>query len=218
MYKGIKDLSINFFTSTRGHYGYKDVYKKTIESLSKKFINFYDIRKYANIKISPGEDQLSKEIRLFLISHGFQVLCTFGDWNHKDMSAQIGRLEDIYSLNAYMKADSGPKYGFNLEDDWIFNSEDLTEEFEKALIFLDRNPSFINYRWSRVDDVDVVNRLNLSEFSYRFEKGIYSSNREYSFNPHFCRNEEQYFISRYCLTHLPCLLYTSDAADEAYDV
>jgi hypothetical protein len=71
MYKGIKDLSINFFTSTGGHYGYKDVYKKTIESLSKKFINFYDIRKYANIKISPGEEQLSKEIRLFLISHGF---------------------------------------------------------------------------------------------------------------------------------------------------
>lgn len=210
----MKNISLNFFTSTKGHFGCKTIYKKTLDRL--KVIGALDsfAFKIAHVKISPGEDNIFKTIYSSLLSdYSFdKIFFTFGEWSHTSGSSHLEYLKDINTLYTKLLYEpKTPDYGLWLEDDWFFHSS--AEEFQyflqKGINVLSNNKHIMSYRVTRRDDDDIINR---TKSIYDEKRDLFLHNNEFSFNPTIVRNLEQHRVSSLalnCQLHPHCeMAYT----------
>ena len=193
----MNNLSLNFFTSSRGHFSNKEIYKYTLSDLYKKseYIKSNSCGKIGHIKISPNEIEIGEKIEqsLYLDFQFHKVIKTIGNWTHNDNSHHIEYLKDIKTL--YSNAGlSNYKYGLNLEDDFIFHTPNFDNYIGRAIGILENNPELLNIRYSRIDQ---PNRAREIATSKQIKDDLYSNSEEWSFNPAFIRNRDMRFISQF---------------------
>lgn len=138
-------MNLCFFTTTKGHFGRKDIYRITLESLFSKVRNSFFSRRIAHIKITPGEESVAQEMEEYLMSHGFHVLKSVGDWRHNDNSHGAEYNKDIYKVFSSKEA-TLDRFSFWLEDDWILNGNNIDAKFISAEKFLGRQPEYLSVR------------------------------------------------------------------------
>ena len=131
------NLNLIFFTSTKGHFGHKDIYKHTLNDLATKIDPKLLDKKVAHIKISPGEEDLAVEMRAFLYQWGFnEVLSTVADWSH---NANHGEeyTKDITKTLDFLSTYGAAEYTLWMEDDYVFQYKNslfkLKDPFQMAI-------------------------------------------------------------------------------------
>lgn len=108
-------ISICFFTSTKGHFGHKDVYRKTLLHLDRQLSLDSFGGKFAHIKVTPGEEDIALEMAHILESWGFEVEQTVASW-HRGNSHQSAYMSDVVKLSKNPAIYHQP-YVLWLEDD-----------------------------------------------------------------------------------------------------
>jgi hypothetical protein len=141
------ELGIVLFTSDKGHFGRKDIYKYTVNSITKQLENDFDLKKFAHIKSSGCVVQQEKEaekIAKDLRALDFTTAITAGNWSHNDSSHATGYTEDIirtFSEEAVLEN----QYSIWLEDDWILKG-DPVKWVNQSLDILKYHPEILAVR------------------------------------------------------------------------
>lgn len=185
----MKSIPINIclFTTTKGHFGRKDIYQKTIEDLDKQsggLSQFTGL--FAHIKQSPRDD--AAPMKTWLEQRGFSVLVTEGQWSHGDLSHQAAYLSDIRNLFNRPELHQN-MYSLWLEDDWIFepNKIGFLEALALAGGVLGSDPDVNGVRFLRKED-DIASRIETKPYGDR----AVGNRVEFSFNPTLVRTRDVY--------------------------
>ncbi|MEY4371023.1 MAG: hypothetical protein RIQ48_739 [Pseudomonadota bacterium] len=195
-------INLVLFTSTKGHFGNKQIYQRTIEDLFSKIDpNFFF--KFAHIKVSPNEEKIAEEMQTFLSSLNFLVDKTIGNWSHSDhQSHAIGYTQDIIKS---FSNDQLHKQQFSLwlEDDWLFNIKKNNLEYyiNYAVEQLKINKDLLCFRFNHeIHEVDENNNINKDIYYLQTDKSTpYGST--FTFQPNITRTRDVWlaykFISKY---------------------
>lgn len=148
-------LAFSFFTSTKGHFGQKYLYRYTLKRLEEKLPFFSSFFKVAHIKVTPGEEKLAQEIEEDLYEFGFyKVLKTTADWKHNDSSHAIGYYKDMMKVYSYPELREYP-YLFAWEDDYLMQGENVENLLYEAVSFLRKNIDALCVRINKDCDSDT---------------------------------------------------------------
>jgi len=144
-------LNLIFFTSTKGHFGHKDIYQHTLNHL-KKQINLESFKnKVAHIKVSPSEQDIADEMSRFLREIGFDyVLMTTSDWSHNGNHGEE-YTKDIQKVLNFMSQNDMSEYSLWMEDDYIFDikqDESLNFYFNWGINALKYNYDLLTVRFN----------------------------------------------------------------------
>ena len=71
-------LAIVLYTSTKGHFGFKNCYKYTVRRMAEVIPLFHDFYKIVHIKVSEGEEKQAEEMVDWLYGWGFKVISSKG--------------------------------------------------------------------------------------------------------------------------------------------
>lgn len=186
------NLAIVLYTTTKGHFGYKDCYKHTVERMLKEIPFFDSYRKVAHIKYSKedGENQLI-EMETFLNKYGFNVLITKGDWSHNKNSHSQEYYKDMLKVFCSTEIRS-KKYTFICEDDELLNFKgSFSKSVGAAISFLEKHRNALCVKVNRDIETD------LSKATEVFDDLIYSQDNDYTpwgptftFQPTIVRSSE----------------------------
>ncbi len=195
-------INLVLFTSTKGHFGNKQIYQKTIQDLFNK-IDSNIFFKYAHIKVSPNEDNIAKEMQEFLSSYKFLVDTSIGSWSHNDhQSHAIGYTSDIIKTFNNNKLHTQP-YSLWLEDDWLFNIKlnNLEYYINYAINELTINKDLLCFRFNHeIHEVNKDNNLSKDLYYLQTDKSTpYGST--FTFQPNITRTRDTWlaykFINQY---------------------
>ncbi len=193
----MNDLSLNFFTSTKGHFSCHNIYKYTLNDLysKSKLIKSNNCGKIAHIKVSPDQLELGDlmEQVLYLDFNFHKVIKTVGSWEHNDNSHHIEYLKDIKTLYSNSGL-SYYRYGLNLEDDFLFNVPNFDNYINRALEILGNNTELLNIRYLRIDQPNRAKEISTSK---QIKDDLYYNSEEWPFNPAFVRNRDMRYISQF---------------------
>lgn len=182
-------ITLALFTTTKGHYDHKEIYKTTISSLLKKTSVFTD--KIVHIKREKDDELVYHEMVKFFVDLNFDIIETFGEWKHNDVSHFVEHAKDIVTLMRHKTVQKN-KYVFWLEDDFIFESGDPLDKIFKYIIqILDENPNKLNVRFLR-DGIDIPTlypTLSYDNNKYFAHKDVFS------FNPTVLRSRDAWILS-----------------------
>lgn len=191
-------LAIVLYTSTKGHFGYKDCYKHTVERMEKEIPFFNSFTKVAHIKYSKkdGEDQLV-EMETFLNNKGFVVEITKGEWGHNNESHANGYYRDMLTTLSKTCLHKYP-YVFVVEDDWQLSFNGLfSSAVSEALSFLDKDLDALCVRVNR-DTHDDTHMADHTDFKLIFRQGedYTPYGPTFTFQPTIVRLKEWYHSVR----------------------
>lgn len=147
-------ISLVFFTSTKGHYGFKDMYLDTLNHLNKQIPLASFSVKVAHIKVSPDETLAGAIMERNLIQRGFKVIITVGEWT-RGTSHQWAYLEDQRRVSREWSIYKNPHILF-LEDDSPFTChyECLEGCLHAMTSRMDASPDTLTFRFIRRADYD----------------------------------------------------------------
>lgn len=190
-------LAIVLYTSARGHFGYRDCYKQTVEKMKKEIPFFESYYKVAHIKYSDGEEKYLSEMEEFLAYHGFYLKITKGDWKHNDHSHANGYYADMLTVLSDPKLHKYD-YVFSFEDDWLINFNDnYTVAVGEALKLLDNNLSALCVRVNHDLHKDTSNaHQELCGFIFQQGMDYTKFGPTYTFQPTITRLKEWYHSVR----------------------
>lgn len=173
----MNNYSIVLYTSTRGHFGYKDCYKHTVKRLEKENLDFWRIYKLAHIKISPGEEELAAEMKQWLNKKGFRVIQTKANWKHNDPNNSHAKEYYKDKLKCFSdKEIQKRRYTFFIEDDWKVNFNGYADFYlDRAAEFLDKNLDYLCVRVNNEIEKSVEKATPLTE-----DNLIYKQNLDYT--------------------------------------
>lgn len=175
------DITYCLFTSTRGHFDRKDIYKKTVDNILNLLPAEVWGKLIAHIKISPGEESIFEEMKKFLEDRGFQVISTLGNWKHgndgKDNSHQIEYIKDMIKVNSIVTT----SFFFHSEDDWLIDIQN--REF----------PYWLNYAQKLLVQEPNLVQVRIARFSNEFER-INQLFRKHGINAKAHWVNDDYFI------------------------
>lgn len=192
-------LSLAFFTTTKGHYDRKDIYKRTINELFEKLGGDCFSSKVAHIKVSDNDHSAAEEMAAFFSEKGINTVVTDGEWKHYDKSHYLEHSKDICKLLSSDGVQSQP-FTFWLEDDFVFKMGEgnLIDYFRQAIGYLSANSDLVSFRFLRhLTDIERISATATNE------KHILISPKEFSFNPNFCRSRDLYWASRFMEREFP---------------
>ncbi len=113
-------ITLVLFTSTKGHFGYRDIYKTTLDHLNRQLPLSSFGQLVAHVKVSPSEEAISTDMVADLEARGFRVLTTVADWS-RGMSHQMGYMGDVVTLSKDRSVYTQP-YVLWYEDDGLIES------------------------------------------------------------------------------------------------
>lgn len=184
--------------STRQHYGLIDVDKIAIRDALDKFDTIKRQNKLCHIKVVPNTEDIFLDKKKWFEDRGFVVIRTDGFWANDHESHAQGLINDMAKCYNHPLSLSS-KFILNLENDWIFEDTLKVNGFDELLYdsfdILDRNPNLIYHRYSRVDQKDIVTRLNANHVG----NNLFITDREFSFNPFIARSMDMKNISNFVL-------------------
>ncbi len=119
-------ITLVLFSSSKGHFGHKGVYKTTLDHLNRQLPLSSFGQLVAHVKVSPSEEAIAADMVADLESRGFKVLTTIADWT-RGMSHQQGYTQDIATISKERSVYTQP-YVLWLEDDSTIESTILSVE------------------------------------------------------------------------------------------
>lgn len=141
----MNNLGIVLFTTTKGHFGRKDLYKHGVQQWDGKADQYY-----AHIKVTPGEESIADEMEKYLASKGYFVERTHGKWSHNETSHSFEYTKDITkAFNSSFV--HGATYSIFLEDDWVIKG-DIDFSLQEALSCLEDEKDTLAVRWNNEDE------------------------------------------------------------------
>lgn len=194
----MNNFCILFFTSTKGHYGCKDIYKTTLKSLVKNLKSCGDIFPplIAHIKISPGEANVANKMANWITKQypNASIITSEGEWSHNGTSHGQYLLDISKQLTNALRL--GYDYYLHLEDDFVFNTDNIIGELRKGVKLLNQNVHLLNYRWAKEGDGDFIERTKATRFESADNKRSlgYRNGAEISFNPYISKIKDMYYI------------------------
>ena len=191
--KTLNNFCVALVTSTRQHWGMIDIDKVSImDTLSKSEV-IRTCKKFVHIKCVPGDELILKDKIAWFKFLGFDVTYTIEGWKNDDSSHHTGIVKDMAKIYNYSNILNNT-YVLHLENDWIFEINELDNLILKSVQILERDPQIIYHRYTRVDQKDIVERLAAN---YRYHIDCYTTNREFSFNPFVSRTRDMKYISNF---------------------
>lgn len=119
-------ISLVLFTSSKQHFGHKDVYLKTLAHLDRQIpLRLFGAR-VAHIKVSEADTAFGEQMRGELEARGFTVLTTQADWA-RGQSHQMGYMADVVKLSKESSIYENP-FVLWAEDDQTITSNQCTAE------------------------------------------------------------------------------------------
>lgn len=194
----IDNLNLVIYTSTKGHFGYKNCYKVTSRRLDELF-TFKD--KTVHIKIDPESDKNHQHFKMkdwFDKQESWNILSTRGDWSHNDRSHAAEYYKDKLTCFSNLKVQSN-KYTLFIEDDWIIHhgiGVNASELMEKAVSFLNTNQNKLCVRINNRDEIPCDYIYETSEIWSQGEKYT-SFGPTFTFQPTIVRTLEWYHALRW---------------------
>lgn len=119
-------ISLILFTSTKGHFGHKDVYLKTLIHLDRQIPLSLFGGRVAHVKVSVGEESFGEEMAGELEKRGFTVLVTIADWS-RGQSHQAAYMADVVKVSKESSIYSRP-YVLWFEDDQTITPHAVSAE------------------------------------------------------------------------------------------
>tara|TARA_Y100000114_G_scaffold156683_1_gene184773 strand:- start:835 stop:1602 length:768 start_codon:yes stop_codon:yes gene_type:complete len=195
-----KKLAIVLYTSTKGHFNYKDCYKHTVARLEEQFSLFSFFYKVAHIKVSEGEENLGDEMESYLKVHGFNVLKTDGNWKHDchDNSHAKEYYKDMFTALSDKKLHDFP-YVMCIEDDWLVSFPNKSGEHwcKKGIDVLDGDFNKLCVRINNKKDTCLDEASSVvGEDVYMQNLGYTPWGPTYTFQPTIVRTKEWYHSVR----------------------
>lgn len=169
-------ISLMFMTSTKGHFGYKDIYLATLNHLDKQIpLNDFAF-KIAHLKVSPDEIDLGNRMEAELVQRGFKVLKTVAAWQ-RGMSHQLGYSSDLLKVSLEPEVYHNP-YLLWLEDDSLLVAKtSVAALLSRMTQMLDDNPDLLSVRLLRRSDLSTspIEQASVDYFyspHYNFQPGL----------------------------------------------
>lgn len=189
-------LNLIVFTSTKGHFDHKEIYKTTIDKLFGQIDPNKFALKVVHIKHSEN-DPLLPEMVSFFASKGFWIIESKGEWKHFDSSHQEEYLKDIVKVFCHgpISMLSG-EYTLWLEDDWVFRpTKPLEEHFDDAMNLLKSDTEILTARFcyheNEFDRInDLLRKHGLDRQAIPFNDKFFLNNDLFSFNPNISRTSD----------------------------
>ncbi len=145
-------ISLVFMTSTKGHFGHRDVWRATLDHWDRQLpLASYSV-KVAHIKISESDQALGAEMARELETRGFTVLTTTANWS-RGQSHQNQYLLDQIKVSKEMTLYANP-YILYLEDDSpvVYDRMTLDEVLSEMCSSLTTYPEVLSARFMRRND------------------------------------------------------------------
>ena len=185
----IQDLTIVLYSSTKGHFGFKNSYQFTVDSLMKNLgDDFFSLAKYCNVKREDGDGKVFSEMEDFLGKRGFIINQTFGDWSHNNSSHAKEYYKDMLSVfnKFYQK-----QFTFVGEDDYIIHSNDpFNYCVEVATKFLKENKNALCIRINSEPDRRINGATKVAEGIYRQDEDFTKFGSTFTFQPCILRTRD----------------------------
>lgn len=187
----LNNLTLVLYSSTRGHWGFKNSYEFTINNLKKIFRSDFDrLNKYCNVKRGSEEDEYKTfcEMDQFLTKNGFKVLATDGAWSHNNSSHAVGYYQDMLSVfdNIYHT-----EYTFVCEDDWLIHSEEpFWACLESGIDFLNKNKNALCIRINSEPDKRKDGATEVRRGIYRQDESFTPYGSTFTFQPTIVRTRD----------------------------
>lgn len=198
----VDDLGVVLYTSTKGHFGYTDCYKHTVNRLVEVFPHCWEsLTKVAHIKRSPDDSsEVFLEMFDFLKSNGFDVLVTNGDWGHNKPSHAVGYYQDMKRTLGHAPLHK-KRYVFACEDDWLLNFKvNSTSSIMKAIEFMDTNLDVLCVRVNHDVHTDLSKTVGpIKDLFYLQHLDYTPYGPTFTFQPTIVRLKEWYHSVRLIL-------------------
>ncbi len=108
-------ITLCLFTSTKGHFGHRDVWRATLTHLDRQLPIAAFGQRVAHVKVSVGDEAIVADMVADLEGRGFKVLTTTADWS-RGQSHQMAYMQDVVKLSKEASVYTQP-YVLWLEDD-----------------------------------------------------------------------------------------------------
>lgn len=181
----ILPISFVFMTSTKGHFGYKDIWRTTLDHWDHQLpLSSYSI-KVAHIKITPGEETLGEDMATELRHRGFVVLTTVAAWS-RGQSHQNAYLSDQIKVSKELTLYSNPYILFVEDDSPIVcertTLEQMLSEMCNVLAFPDVLSARVMRRqdWPPAGQYEGVNSTWLRHEHINFQPTLMRSHQFYT--------------------------------------
>ena len=185
----IQDLTVVLYSSVKGHFGFKNSYQFTIDSLMENLgDDFFSLAKYCNVKREDGDGKVFSEMEDFLSKRGFIINQTFGDWSHNNASHAKEYYKDMLSVfnKSYQK-----QFTFVGEDDYIIHSNDpFNYCVEVATKFLRENKNALCVRINSEPDKRINGATKVREGIYRQDEDFTKFGSTFTFQPCILRTRD----------------------------
>lgn len=212
------NLAIVLYTSTKGHFGQKNLFKHTVKRLEQKIPLFSDFFKLAHIKISPGEEEFGGQMANWLFGMGWKVKFTVGEWNHNNQSHAVGYYKDKLRIFSFPQLHKY-KYTLFVEDDWLINVDENRTQIllDGALDFLDHNLDALCVRIN--NEKEEPNPADAKVRNFLYCQGLTRNQYgpTFTFQPTIVRTSEWYHSLRlinknlHILEHKHCEIVSGEA-------
>lgn len=186
----MKNLTLLFATTTKGHFGRSDIYLKTLNDWKENgYLDNFEF-KIAHIKDGGPEESDSGAMIENLRKFDFLILLTEGKFTHFNPSHSLGQLQDIGTLISTVKTE----YVFFLEDDFLIRPKNNNLEFHlsAAVNLLNSRADVIQVRIPRHSD-DFPHYKTLQQTGAP-NPGWLKQNDIFSFNPFVARTSDMQIL------------------------
>ena len=187
----LNDLTIVLYSSTKGHFGFKNSYQFTVDSLMGNLgDDFFSIAKYCNVKREDGDNKVFSEMEDFLGKRGFVINQTFGDWSHNNNSHAKEYYKDM--LNVFNKSYQ-KEFTLVIEDDWLINFEDsigFNHALEIGISFLKKNKNALCIRVNSEPDCRTNGATEIQNGIYRQDEDFTPFGSTFTFQPTIVRTRD----------------------------
>lgn len=201
------DLALVLYTSTKGHFGYKNSYQFTVNRLQEQIESFKWLYKLAHIKVSPDEKEIGEEMKKWLNNKGFRVILTEADWKHDDPTNSHAKeyYKDKYKTFSNEELNKR-RYVLFCEDDWLVDFGKKGDLYlNKAIEFLDRDLNYLCVRVNNEIERDTSKATPVEEFIYKQNKDYTNFGPTLTFQPTIIRTAEWRLALRFINKNLTIL-------------
>lgn len=187
----IDQLAILLFSTTRGHFGFKNSYEFVVDNLAGK-VGFG--LKLAHIKYQEEEGDTLTNMECALEDKGYVVIRTEGEWKHNSIS----HAQEYFKDQLRLFSSHAKPYSLICEDDWIIKTSQKSIEhyFKYGIDFLEQYPQALCVRINAEPDRHLKGSTQITDLIYRQDEDRTIWGSTFTFQPTLVRTRDYLFALR----------------------
>lgn len=148
-------VCLALFTSTKGHWGTRDLYRTTLAHLDRRTPLALFAEKIAHIKVSVGDDEIAASMEAHLRGLGFHVIKTTADWT-RGTAHQHGIIQDQRTVSLDPRLHACPFVLIHEDDSpWECHGLSTTDCLLHSCRMLAENHELVSVRTLRREDLST---------------------------------------------------------------